>query len=147
MPLHLRRLLLVFVVLLTLFIVAKKVLTPKSFGQFGHYRGLALDEIKAHDAKYMGEKSCAECHEDFMDLKTGDMHTGLSCETCHGPGWKHIEDPAPGQLTIPEGRAFCLVCHSKNPARPADQILQIYSDEHNTESNCIECHNPHAPWN
>jgi len=146
MPLHIKRLIVLFVILITSFLVARHFLIPESFGQFGHYRGLALDEVKAQEAKYLGDAVCADCHEDIMDLKLSDLHAKISCETCHGPGWKHIEEPEPGQFNIPEGRDFCGSCHSINPARP-DFIKQVNLREHNPEANCNECHNPHAPWN
>ena len=147
MPKHIRRLLLLFAVLITLFIIVRQVLIPDSFGQFGHYRGLALEENKAHVARYVGTDICAECHWETMELKTADMQAEISCETCHGPGWKHIEEPEQGQLTIPEGREFCGTCHSRNPARSASLIAQVNLSDHNIETNCSECHNPHAPWN
>ncbi len=146
MPQQIKRLAIVFAVLITGFLIARHFLIPESFGQYGHYRGYALDENKAHDTKYVGEAICADCHDDMMELKVSDLHAEISCETCHGPGWKHIKEPTAGQFRIPESRDFCGTCHSINPARP-DFIKQVDLSEHNIEANCIECHNPHAPWN
>ena len=147
MPKHIKRLTLLFAVLVVLFLVARHFLIPESFGQFGHYRGLALDEINANDVKYLGEAVCADCHADVMDMKLADKHAGISCETCHGPGWKHVDDPGPDQMILPEGRKFCGTCHSKNPARPKDLVAQIDLADHNAELMCTDCHNNHAPWN
>ena len=147
MPQQIKRLALLFSFLIITFLVARHFLIPESFGDLGHYRALALDENKAHIAKYMGEAVCVDCHEDIMELKQSDVHADISCENCHGPGWKHIEDPNPDQMTLPQGREFCGRCHEANPARPSDIIVQINLNEHNPDDNCTECHNPHAPWN
>ena len=146
MPKHIQRLILVFAAILVIFLIIRKVLIPDSFGDFGHYRGLALDENKAIEAKYVGESICGDCHDDYMELKMSDLHAGISCETCHGPGWKHIDNPLPDQLIIPSGRDYCAHCHSLNPARP-ENFKQVNLKEHNPDADCAECHNPHAPWN
>ena len=86
MPKHIQRLILVFAAILVIFLIIRKVLIPDSFGDFGHYRGLALDENKAIEAKYVGESICGDCHDDYMELKMSDLHAGISCETCHGNG-------------------------------------------------------------
>ena len=146
MPKHILRLLILFAVLISGFLVARHFLIPESFGQYGHYRGLALEDNKNHPVKYSGQELCGECHDDIWELRNSDLHQSISCETCHGPGWEHVEEPAAGQLVIPEGREFCGTCHSVNPARP-DFIKQVDLKEHNVEANCVECHSPHAPWN
>jgi len=146
MPKHIFRLVILFAVLLSGFLVARHFLIPESFGQYGHYRGLALDDNKNIDPKYSGKDLCGECHDDMMELVNSDLHKGISCEACHGPGWKHVQEPGTGQLIIPDSREFCGTCHSINPARP-DFIKQVDLNEHNVDATCVECHNPHAPWN
>ena len=44
---HLLRLAVVFLVGIILFLVARGFLVPRSFGQYGHYRGNAIAEIAA----------------------------------------------------------------------------------------------------
>lgn len=146
MPEQVKRLLILFVVLVAAFLLVRSLLIPDSFGQYGHYRGLALEENQAHEVKYLGEEACLDCHDDYGTMKSEDMHSGISCESCHGPGWKHVEDPTPENILYPSGREFCGLCHSKNAARPANEVAQVVLEEHNTDNECVECHNPHAPW-
>ncbi len=148
MPPQIKRLALLFVIFIGLFLVLKYALTPKSFGEFGHYRGLALEENKVKVPEYSGEKSCAECHQDMTDLKMAHEHATLSCETCHGAGREHIAsvDSVVVKPKMPNTREFCSVCHAKNFARKARNIKKIDPKEHNPGELCTKCHNPHNPW-
>ena len=47
---HLFRFAGIFVVAILAFLGIRGFLVPKSFGQYGHYRGAALGEIAAHQA-------------------------------------------------------------------------------------------------
>ncbi len=146
MPEQVKRLLILSVILVGSFLILRSFLIPDSFGEFGHYRGDALDDIQSLEVKYQGEAVCLDCHEDYGELKNEDLHAEISCESCHGPGWKHVEDPSAENIILPEGRAFCGLCHDKNAARDQRIVAQVDLNEHNTESLCVECHNPHAPW-
>ena len=145
MPLQLQRLLIVFAVLIGIMFGLKYFLTPESWREFGPYRGDALDEISAMDIKYVQMDDCAMCHDSIAELKNGGEHLSIQCEMCHGPGFNHIEDET-SPMEMPEGREFCLRCHTVNPARPQDVIKQIDPAEHNADEECITCHNPHQPW-
>ena len=43
---------------------------PKSFGQYGHYRGAAIGEIAARPVKFAGHETCETCHTDVLDVKS-----------------------------------------------------------------------------
>jgi len=144
MPIQLKRLLILGLVLVSIFFVLKYLLTPESFGQYGHYRGNALVENATHDAKYVGSEACVECHEDIVEEKTEGFHNTLACENCHGPGYMHVLD-SENELQMPDSREFCAKCHAYNRARPANAITQIDIEDHNPEEKCIECHYPHQP--
>lgn len=146
MPAQIKRLALLFAVLIGSFLIIRAILMPDTFGQYGHYRGQALIDNRNHEVKYLGEKSCLECHEEYGEMKSSDLHAEISCETCHGPGWKHVEEPEPANIILPSGRDFCGLCHSLNAARTTDNVAQVDLKEHNTEDQCLDCHNPHAPW-
>jgi hypothetical protein len=151
MPLHIKRLIITFAVFVAIFLVLKHFLTPVSFKEFGHYRGLSIQENENREVKHVGMKSCAPCHDGqedtIMSLKASGLHESLACEGCHGPGYKHIKAPDKEKLFIPSNvRDFCGVCHGKNAARPKDMIKTINLKEHHKEDNCTKCHNPHEPW-
>jgi hypothetical protein len=147
MPPQIKRLALLFAIFIGLFFLARHFLVPESFGEFGHYRGLSLGENQAYAPKYAGEKACADCHQDMVDLKSPNVHKSLSCETCHGPGLLHVNSTdSILPMRVPKDREFCELCHSKNAARKADNIVQINVTGHNPGQKCIECHNPHNPW-
>ncbi len=79
MPPQIKRLALLFVLFIGLFLTLKYFLTPKSFGEFGHYRGLSIQENIAKVPDYAGQKACADCHQDVLDLKAANEHAPLSC--------------------------------------------------------------------
>ncbi len=145
MPIQLKRLLILGVVLVSIFLILKYLMTPESFGQYGHYRGKALDEVAAYPTKYVGSETCYDCHDSIVLAKSEGPHSGIGCESCHGPGFKHIEDPETEKLDKPNTRAFCAHCHAFNKARSEKAITQQNILEHNPEDNCTECHNPHQP--
>jgi hypothetical protein len=145
-PPQIPRLAIAFAVFIALFLLLRKILIPDSFGQYGHYRGASLEENASKEIHFSGQKACFECHQEIEDQKQTDVHKGIHCETCHGPGQKHAESADAADILKPGSREFCGNCHGKNAAKRADAIVQIDLNEHNTSKNCIECHNPHQPW-
>lgn len=146
MPLQIKRHLVILIILVVSFIAIRQFMMPGSFGELGHYRASSLQDNENKDIKYAGKASCAECHEDQVDLIEMDLHTDLSCESCHGPGMAHTIEPDTGQMILPESRESCAVCHSRNPARKTKMVYQVDINEHNAGKKCTYCHNPHAPW-
>jgi len=145
MPIQVKRLLLVFAIFIGIMLVLVYYYTPDSFGEYGHYRGKALDEISAKDPKYMQMETCAMCHDSIAGVKAESVHKSIQCETCHGPGNKHVDDPENVKMDLPMERELCLRCHMKNLARPSGVIVQIDNSEHYVDEQCITCHNPHQP--
>lgn len=126
-------------------LVLKYFLTPESWREYGPYRGNALLEIAEKEAKYVEMETCAMCHDSIAEIKTQGNHKSIQCEICHGPGYKHADDPENNKMELYQGRQFCLRCHTKNAASPKNIIKQIDAVEHNEGEECITCHNPHQP--
>jgi len=145
-PPQVPRLALAFTIFIGLFLGLKHLLTPDTFGQYGHYRGASLADNALPEIHFAGQQACFDCHQDIEDLKKQDVHSEIHCETCHGPGQKHVESADSADILIPTGREFCGRCHIKNAAKRESAVSQIDVDKHNTGKNCTECHNPHQPW-
>lgn len=145
-PPQIKRLLFFLVIFVTIFLVVRRVLTPETFGELGHYRAASLIDNENFDPVYAGRELCVECHQDMGELIEYDLHSEISCETCHSAGYSHSLYPDSVSVLIPDGRSFCGLCHSQNAARPENVITQIDLKTHNRDNNCIDCHNPHQPW-
>jgi excinuclease UvrABC ATPase subunit len=145
-PPQLKRLTLAFAIFISLFLVVRNMLVPATFGQYGHYRGASLADNADHEIHFASQKACLECHQDIEDLKLTDVHSNIRCETCHGPGQKHVTSGNAADIVKPGSREFCGNCHQKNAAKRLTTIVQIDLNVHNAGKNCIECHNPHQPW-
>jgi len=146
MPLQVKRLLILFAIILVAMLILKYLLTPDSWREYGPYRGDALTEIADQEAKFVESGTCAMCHDSIAELRNIGLHKSLQCELCHGPGYKHSEDDENQRMEIPEGNDYCLKCHELNAARSQNIIKQIDAIEHTEDDDCIVCHNPHEPW-
>lgn len=141
-------------------LAAQRLLKPESFGEVGHYRKDSVYEIMSHEPVHQGREACAECHEDIHALHDKDIHYGVECEDCHGPGNLHVRHHTEDTPTVSEEEARmpmeytlegCLFCHRKLAARPTN-FPQIDPTEHykflhvtDKTTRCIECHSPHEP--
>ena len=102
----------------------------------------------------VGEDTCTTCHDDKKHGYEGSPHSNksddrtpgakLGCESCHGPGGKHVEDPATNHLvrfskekpaTV---NAVCETCHNKG-----EHALWPGSQHENRGLSCITCHSVH----
>jgi hypothetical protein len=140
---HLFRLAAVFVVGILVFLGMRAFLVPKSFGQYGHYRGDAMAEIAARPVNFAGHQTCESCHADVLDKKKDGRHARVNCEACHGPLAKHADDPSvtPAKL---DTAVLCVRCHEANAAKPKG-FPQVASADHSAGLACDTCHQPHSP--
>jgi len=105
-------------------------------------------------AQYAGSESCVACHEELAKafgrnphqrLETSRLWQGKSCESCHGPGLKHSESGAAGDIKNPakagaaEGEAICLRCHGGQPS----QANRPRSGHARSQVACTACHTVH----
>ncbi|MGB8115354.1 MAG: hypothetical protein WCF22_16350, partial [Candidatus Sulfotelmatobacter sp.] len=90
---HLIRLAVVFAIGLVAFLILRAAVVPRSFGQYGHYRGAAIREIASRPVALAGHETCEACHSDVADQKKLSKHVVVACEACHGALARHADDP------------------------------------------------------
>jgi hypothetical protein len=63
--------------------------------------------------------NCTGCHVTGWEQPGGvcrlDKVAGredVGCESCHGPGSLHVEDPSPETITGKPGEKVCVTCHN-----------------------------------
>ena len=140
---HLLRFAFLFVVAFAVFLVVRHFVVPKSFGQYGHYRGAAIAEIAARPVHFAGHEACETCHTDILDMKKTGKHANVNCEACHGPLATHANDPS---ITPPklDTATLCIRCHAASAAKPKG-FPQVDADQHSGGLSCETCHKPHNP--
>jgi DmsE family decaheme c-type cytochrome len=107
-------------------------------------------------AGYVGSEVCATCHTGYDTSIAGSKHglvrdprtpaAAQGCETCHGPGEAHAQDPAkvkPNQFSKMSARAVndtCTTCHNRGP-----HALWQGSQHESRNVSCVTCHSVHQP--
>jgi hypothetical protein len=144
---HLFRFAGLFILAFLIFLVARHYVVPKSFGQYGHYRGAAMGEIATHPAKFAGHDTCETCHADVADAKKAGKHAHVNCEACHGALVERLPVPAQPTPNLFE-RMFAVVV----PPAPPDPPLLRHADDPgsvkpvlpDTAVLCARCHTASA---
>lgn len=142
MPPQILRLVLLTLAIVGSYMVARAMLTPPSFREYGWYRGDALEEIAARKPLYAGKKACEECHSDQIQKLAKGEHKTIACESCHGAAQGHADNPDLKTYKLTDND--CLRCHETDPGRPKF-LKQINLKEHYRGSRCTECHVAHHP--
>lgn len=105
-------------------------------------------------ATYVGAETCAGCHDTVAEQMAGTVHASPAfdrlsahgCESCHGPGSLHADDPdnealrpSLDKLTKAEISATCTECHSGGK-----QFFWESSVHAARNVGCADCHSVHA---
>lgn len=102
-------------------------------------------------AEFVGSETCLTCHEGH-DQGMGPHGSAAfaarapeACETCHGPGSVHAEDPEAWQprvsnLSPAQRNQICTGCH-----RGGEQLLWESGAHARHDVSCIDCHSVHKP--
>ena len=140
---HLLRFAALFVIAFVMFLVIRHFVVPKTFGEYGHYRGAAIAEIAAKPVKFAGHETCETCHADILSIKAPGKHANVNCEACHGPLAKHADDPSITPHNL-DTAVLCIRCHAASAAKPKG-FPQVDADQHSGGVPCETCHQPHSP--
>lgn len=135
--------------------------------RLGPALGLALGVLATaasafgDDAQYVGEAACRACHpvaaehwaatihgRRFLETPRGALEA-RACEACHGPGSRHMADPAAKDAIVAFTRESgasvesqngrCLACHAD--ARRSRWRGSVHE---RSDLGCSDCHNPMA---
>jgi DmsE family decaheme c-type cytochrome len=109
---------------------------------------------------YVGDDTCTTCHDTEGKALHQTLHgkaqnpkapagkTGQACETCHGPGQKHVDSGKKedivrfATLKARDANDACLSCHAKNASHAAGWQGSMH-DARNVS--CVTCHSVHSP--
>ncbi len=105
-------------------------------------------------ATYVGEETCLGCHENkkgdmSLHSRAADVRTpagGKGCESCHGPGSKHADDPEKvkpiqfNKVSATEASAQCTGCHATG-----EHTFWAGSKHEGRNVGCVTCHSIHSP--
>ncbi len=141
---HLIRLAVVIAIALVAFVILRAAVVPRSFGEYGHYRGDAIGEIASRPIAFAGHDTCEGCHSDVVDQKKLGKHVVVACEACHGAQAKHADDPGSVKPAKLDTAVVCARCHEGNAAKPKN-FPQVVTADHSGGMACDTCHQPHHP--
>jgi predicted CXXCH cytochrome family protein len=105
-------------------------------------------------AQYAGNHACFECHTNYVRRFNASPHARVhfegvargdtGCESCHGPGSKHIAiGGGRGKFIVNPGKdpASCFRCHLSTHA---EFKLPQHHPVPEGRMNCAQCHDPHG---
>ncbi len=107
-------------------------------------------------AGYIGAEACLTCHEGYDTGVNSSKHAfardprtpaaAYGCESCHGPGEAHSQDPASVRVKIftnlsaSETNETCMTCHDRG------QHAMWNGSAHDSRNmSCSSCHSMHQP--
>ena len=107
-------------------------------------------------AGYVGAEACATCHTGYDTSIAASKHgqirnartpaAAMGCESCHGPGEAHVNDPEKvkpiqfNKLAAADVTAACTTCHNRGT-----HALWKGSQHEQRNVSCVSCHSIHKP--
>lgn len=116
--------------------------------------GEVVVPLEIPGAHYVGNQACLDCHAEIVREFPASPHARVhfedaamvgetGCESCHGPGSKHIESGGNAKFIINPGNdpASCFQCH-------LDVQAEFNLPQHHPviegHMSCVQCHDPHG---
>jgi len=120
-------------------------------------QGAPAQAPQSPPAEYIGSDSCLGCHAGLDKGLTSTAHgkaahprspaAAQGCESCHGPGSRHLEDPSSdtgirkfASMPPRDASAACLSCHTQS-----SHALWQGSAHDARNLSCSTCHSVHDP--
>lgn len=110
--------------------------------------------VATENQTYVGEAKCLECHDEQRKGYEGSPHhravdprspaARQGCESCHGPGSRHVDDPVAfrvkdfNRLPPEDVSATCTTCHNRG-----EHALWDGSQHDGRRLTCTTCHSVH----
>src|SRR5216683_586549 len=106
-------------------------------------------------AAFVGNKACYDCHTNITRMFPASPHARVhlesaalvgetGCESCHGPGSKHVAaGGGRGKFIVNPGKdpGPCFQCHIETHA---EFSLPQHHPVIEGQMNCVQCHDPHG---
>ena len=106
-------------------------------------------------AHFVGNRSCADCHTNIARAFPASPHARFykddlrfagetGCESCHGPGSRHVElGGGRGRAIVNPGKdpMACFACHIQTQT---EFRLAHHHPVPEGQMNCVQCHDPHG---
>lgn len=121
------------------------------FTCFCIYLLFSVSGVSRSEDGRVGSETCEMCHDDVVAAFKSSVHWKSnpeeSCESCHGPGERHVDEGDPAlirrfssEASGSEKNAPCLECHGTREK----QSGYASSDHGLAAVACIRCHSVHG---
>jgi predicted CXXCH cytochrome family protein len=120
-----------------------------------HFSRTAIAPPEIAGAKFVGNQACYDCHTNItrafsaspharVHVNSARMKESTGCESCHGPGSKHIEAGGGRGTFIVNPRKDPGACYNCHLEVEAQFRLPQHHAVNEGHMNCVQCHDPHG---